>query len=242
MDDSITYIPVEFKYNGVLDLACDAAFQLRLSQETDNSYVMNRHARASIFSSALLLESTANALLATCELSSRMLQDVDKLSVLAKFELFTTISNPDAQFDRGSAIIQRIQELIRARNDFVHPKTKPIPTDITGFGPNSNGQWAMPFELTGEKYDGLGIPKRSMFWNADNAESVFRATITFLKFMICDVASFTPDDAQTSLHSYLQVGDASVIATFDEFRTELSNLNDLNLDLSFLGVVPIPDA
>ena len=242
MDESITYVPVEFKYNGVLDLACDAAFQLKLSRDTDSSYVMNRHARASILSSALLLESTANALLATLDLSSRMSQDVDKLSVLAKFELFTKFANPDAEFDRGSSTIQRIQELIRARNDFVHPKTKPIPTDITGFGPNESGQWAMPFELTGEKHGCLGIPKRSMFWNADNAESVLRATIAFLKFMICDIASFTPDDAQTSLHSYLQVGDASVIATFDEFRTELSNLNDLNIDLSFLGVAPIQGA
>ena len=69
--------------------------------------------------------------------------------------------------------------------------------------------------------------------------AVFTATIEFLRYIVADVASISPDDAQTILHSRLEVGDLTVIATFDEFRQELTELEDIEHDLSFLGIEPI---
>ncbi len=118
-------IPAEIKSNELLDLLCDAVYQYRLSHScTENPYRCNRHARSSILSSAISLESAANGLLSTLNLTGRLAQDFDKLPVISKFEIFVRLSGCDVGLDRGCNEVQRAQELLNARNGFVHPKQK----------------------------------------------------------------------------------------------------------------------
>ncbi len=228
-------MPATFKYNGVLDLLCDAAFQCRLARGCDNSYQMNRHARASILSSALALESAANSLLRSLELSTGFAEELDKLPVLAKFDVYLRCKQTNLQLDRGRMEVQRVRELLRARNDYVHPKVQTIPTDVSS--PEEQGErLVLPLSLTGQMWDAVKIPKRPMFWSADSAQSALSATVGFLKLIVQDCANLSPEEARYFMHSRLEFGDAHVIASFDEFESELRDASDLALNFEFLGI------
>jgi hypothetical protein len=228
-------VPAQFKYNGVIDLLCDAVLQCRLAAGTEDSYTMNRHARASILSSILALESAGNALLLSLGFSAKFADDLDKLPVLAKFEVYLLRLGGEMHLlDRGVAEVQRVQELLRARNDYVHSKVKLIPTEISPFE-DQGDKVALPLELAGERWPAIGIPKIPMFWSADSARSALASTVAFLRMVVRDHAKLSPDSARYILHSRLEIGETHVVATFDEFLKELTDTTDLGVSFEFLG-------
>lgn len=228
-------VPAKFKYNGVIDLLCDAVFQCRLAAGSEDSYTMNRYARASILSSILALESAANALLLSLEFSEKFADDLDKLSVLSKFEVYLLrLGGETHPLDRGVVEVQRVQDLLSARNEYVHSKVRSIPTDVGPFE-DQGDKVALPLELTGERWNAVGIPKRPMFWSADSARSVLASTVAFLRMVVHDHAKLSPDGARYLLHSRLEIGEAHVVATFDEFLNELKDTTDLGVSFEFLG-------
>lgn len=227
-------VSAEFKYNGVIDHLCDAVFQYRLAAVTDDSYTMNRHARASILSSILTLESAANALLVSLELGAKFAGELDRLPVLGKYETYLRLSEGAKPFDRGVVEVQSVQELLRARNDYVHSKIKSIPADVDDLRKQGN-MVAMPLEMTGEQWPTIGITKRPMFWSADSARSALKATADFLR-TVCNHANISPEDAQTYFHSRVEIGDTHILAAFDEFFRELKRTADIGVDFKFLGV------
>ena len=71
------------------------------------------------------LEAAANALLLSLNFKPQQYDDIEKLSTMLKFELFCKFKSCD--LERGNTKYSRIKELIKARNEFVHPKPKRIP-------------------------------------------------------------------------------------------------------------------
>ena len=72
------------------------------------------------------LENCAFSLLANSKkLSSPLLEDIDKLSTLNKFELFSLIHGKEVI--RGDDRYAKVKEVIKCRNAFVHPKCIMVP-------------------------------------------------------------------------------------------------------------------
>ena len=225
-------IPADFKYPGFYDLVCDSIYQHKLANKESNSFHENRHARSSIISSALLIESCANCLLSSLDISSKLGVDIDKLNVLAKFETYLRFNNV-ATFDRGNNKVEKIVELIKLRNEFVHPKVASIKTEI-GQMENVGEQFSLPIELTGEQWKGLIIPKRSLFWSADSSLKVLKAVSEFMDYLFFELLELQDEDVRHFLMSRFEFPKVTMPAVFDVFETEIISAKEFGVNFDFL--------
>lgn len=223
-----------FRHMGFFDLLCDAAYQYRLAAKCTDSYEMNRHARASISAATLTLECGANCLLETLAVPSGLREDLDRMPTLSKYDASLRLRGFGG-LDRGRSEVQKVVELVRARNDFVHPKGRNIKTDIGAL--KERGKLVtMPMELHGEIWKGLGIPRRSLFWSAESALSVLKALAEFLGYVFAELMSASPDEANQILVSRVELGDVQIRSQFEEFERELMEALHHGVDVRCLGV------
>ena len=229
-----------FRYSAFYDLLADAAFQHRHAKEATDSYIMSRFARASVLASALSVECAANCLLASIELSKSLRTELDRLAPIAKIEAYLKIRAVDG-FDRGRLEVQQVVELVKARNEYVHPKASAIPATVNK--PQDGGRdWVLPFDLDGEHWSQLGIPKRAMFWSAASALSAIGAIASFFSYLFSTLLKATPDQLHDILPSRLEMGDVQILAVFDEIRSELQVSASHGVDFSFFGIFHEPVA
>jgi len=226
-------VPATFRYTGFYDLLCDAIFQHRLAADCSNSYRMNRHARASISASSLALECAANCLLEEVDVSAAFVDDLDKLPVISKFDACLRLSGGKA-LDRGRAEVQKVVELMKVRNEFVHTKTKSIRSEV---GPlaNQGPEVCLPVSFDGEMWPALNIPKRPVFWVAESAFAVLSAIVVFLRYALVDLKGLSPEEIRNILVSRVELGNITIPMQFEEFLSELSSITSYGLDLAFLG-------
>lgn len=231
-DDSV--VPAVFRYSAFYDLLADAAFQHRHAKQATDSYTMSRFARASVLASALSVECAANCLLFSLHLSKPLLTELDKLTPVAKVEAYLRLRAVDG-FDRGRAEVQRVVELVKARNDHVHPKASAIRAELTS--PQDGGDnWILPVNLDGEHWNQLRIPKRSMFWSDASSLAALGAVASFFTYLFATLLNATEDELHGILPSRLEIGDAHILAVFDEIQTELQSTVDHGIDFSFFGL------
>ncbi len=140
--------PTTFRYVAFYDLLADAAIQHKLASESTDSFMMSRHARASIIASALSIECMANCLLESVDATKALREEIDKLAPLPKIETALRMKGINA-FDRGKHEVQKAVDLIRARNDYVHPKTATWDAEIQE-PQDAGSDWMVPFVMQGE--------------------------------------------------------------------------------------------
>lgn len=228
----------KFRYVAFYDLLSDAAFQHKLASQSTDSFMMSRHARASIIASVLSVECMANCLLDSVDAPKALREEIDKLSPLPKLETALRLTGINT-FDRGRHEVQQAADLIRAKNDYVHPKTATL--DAAIHEPQDAGKdWTVPFVMQGEQWRSLGIPKQAMFWSKDASLSVLRAVCDFFKYLLVEVMKLDDDALDMMLPSRLEFGNALMPAVFEEFKREIAALRKDGIDFSFLKVDPLP--
>lgn len=234
MDDQIPEdfdVPATFRYSAFYDLLADAAFHHANAKVEADQYRMSRFARASILAAALSVECAANCLIASLDLPQALHSEIDRLTPMAKIEVHLRLRAIHG-FDRGCEAVQRIVELTKARNDYVHPKSSAIPASVNK--PRDGGDnWIMPLNITGEFWKHLKIPKRSMFWSSTNSLAVLDALGRFYKYLFRDLLNATEDELHRMLPSRVEIGNAHVLAIFDEIRAELKNADQHGIDFTF---------
>lgn len=225
-------VPATFKYVAFLDLLVDAAYQHRLATQTVESFEMSRHARASVAAAFLTIECFANCLLSTLDLPRALLDDLDKLQPLAKIEIGLQVTGKTT-YERGRREVQKAAEVIRVRNDYVHSKAKKMNAAL--HEPRDAGaEWMFDFEIEGELWKALGIPKQSMFWSQEVSYGVLKVVRDFLEYVLIYVMEADHDRQVDLLLSHLTFGDVVAPAVFDEFRREIAMLKLQKIDFSFL--------
>lgn len=226
-------VPATLRYTGFYDLLCDAIFQHRLAKECSDPYEMNRHARASVSASALALECAANCLLTDTDIPSALRQDLDRLPLISKYEVSLRIQEANV-FERGRPEVQRVAELVKVRNEFVHTRIRNIQSEL---GPlaDQGSVVELPITFDGETWPVLQIPKRPVFWSADSALSVLAAVVSFLSYVLVDLKRLGPDDVWKILVSRVEFDNIAIPVHFDEFISELSGVGEHGIDLGFLG-------
>lgn len=232
----IKTVPAKFRYIAFYDLLADSAFQHTLASKASDSFSMSRHARASIIASALCLECIANCLVDSLDAPKSLREELDKLAPIPKIEIALRMKGISA-FDRGRFEVQKAAELIRARNDYVHPKTAAWEAEIQE-PQDAGAEWMFPFAIQAEHWRSLGIPKQAMFWSKEASLSVLRVVCDFLKYLIVEIIKADDDVLSTLLPSRLEFGNVLMPAVFDEFTRETDALIKEGVDFSFLSVEP----
>ncbi len=197
----------------------------------------NRHSRASIIASAFSLECAANAIMSSVELSTKLGDDLDRLPLLSKFDVYLKFTTQDKKLDRGDDRVSKIAELIGIRNEFVHPKVTKIDVEM-GELKDAGSSLAWPMEITPKIWPGTQIPKPPMFWSAVHAESAFNAVTGFLAYFF-SLSDATPVKVKELLFQRTDIasGETSVSleSIFDEFDVELNWAVARGFKLAFLG-------
>ena len=224
-------IPVIFHYSAFFDLLADAAFQHRCAKDQTDSYIMSRYSRASVIASALSVECAANCLLGSLDISNSLRSELDKITPVAKIETYMRLQSIN-EFDRGRPEVQRVVELIKARNDYVHPKVSSIPA-TTSLPLDGGADWIIPFSLQGEHWKELGIPKKSMFWSSSSSLAALGTVASFFTYVFKTLLKASEEELQRILPSRIEMGDKLVfLAVFEEIKSELRGAADHGIDFS----------
>ncbi|MFB2774310.1 hypothetical protein [Shewanella xiamenensis] len=161
------------------------------------------------------------------------MEELDKLPPIPKVEIALRLQG-FGDLDRGRSEVQRIAELIKARNEFVHSKLATIEANI-GFPQDAGAEWMLPIEMTGEHWKQLGIPKVAMFWSRVNSLAVLSAICSFYRHVLVDVMRATDELLNRTLISRAEFGGVHMPGVYDEFREQLVSAAELGVDFSFLG-------
>ena len=223
-----------YRYTGFYDLLADAIFQHRLAANCTDSYSMNRYARASVIASALSIEWAANCLLGSAKLPGALSEEIDKLRPLSKIDTALRLMSA-CKLDRGRNEVQKVSELIKARNDYVHPKAKKIEAGITSLE-DAGEFWRLPMTLDGEHWTTIGIPKRAIFWSKASSLAALKAISDFFKYVFVDLLNANSNDLHGMLQSLIQIEDLQLPAIFEDYCAELKNALELGVDFSFFGM------
>ena len=227
-------LPGVFRYGAFYDLLADAAFQHRQAAQATDSYTSNRCARASILAAALSVECAANCLLATLDIPKTLRAELDRMTTLGKVDACLRLRSlpPIAH---GTREVQLMAELVKVRNDHVHPRTMSVAAELSN-PEDGETHWMLPISLEGDLWPLLKIPKRPMFWSGANSEMVLHAVTDFYRHLFVTLMAIGADDLQRMLSSRLEIGEAHVMAVFDEVRLELEGAKEWGVDLAFMGV------
>lgn len=138
--------------------------------------------------------------------------------------------------DPGSHAVQRVAELVKARNDHVHPKSYNIPAELNT-PEDGDTHWMLPMWLEGELWPHLKFPKRPMFWSSDCSRIALQAVADFYRYVFKTLMKIDDDELQHMLGSRVEIGGTMVMpAVFDEVRFELEGAKEWGADFEFLGV------
>lgn len=178
----------------------DAIEHTYLSQKLKESGSINRQARAAIVNCAVALECAANISLFSLNLSSKWKDRFEKTTILEKFETAEFLRRGDGVFDAGVPTAQRMKELIKLRNDFVHPKTT---THAATSSVDLDGNRVSTVVEVGT-FEYLKFNHSYRVWDGDCALSTVRAVVGFLDQCFLEWCGLTPTETTALLCSAIQ--------------------------------------
>ena len=234
MKEGLSPTAARFRHSPFLDLLADAAHGYRRAKNEVDPYEINRASRASIISSCLSIESLANCLLVSINVQSQLAQEIDKMPVLAKFDLLLSLKGLEP-LDRGAAAVQRISELVKLRNEYVHPKISTAPADLRPFE-ETESHFLVPFSVTTDTWPSLKIPKYSLVWNSDAAANALKALASFYSCVLVDKLKTSDEELVEILLSRFEFAHLLMPGVHEEYATEINALKDDGIDFSFLKI------
>lgn len=183
------------------------------------------HARASIAFSLLMLEAAANTCIEHLDLASSVHNDIDRLSVLAKFDFYLRTRFRGRSLPRSAHQIEWLKELKSLRDGLVHLKTQ----RVEWIGPEDGEQVA---EIPATK--ALKISTNPTSWGESDAIAAAQGVHGFLRFFFKDCCKFGPSKVASLLFS-----EDKVPGGINHFyphvdRASLRALRELEIDISYV--------
>jgi hypothetical protein len=128
------------------------------------------------------LENCAHSILANSEkLSSSLLEDIDKIGTINKFEIFALIHG--STVNRGDGRYSKIREVIKCRNAFVHPKNLMVPVE-------SDGVRGIPRVVGNRNY-----PLAFEFMEIEQVAHMIGDILRFISWVVFDVCKYKIEEA-----------------------------------------------
>jgi hypothetical protein len=169
---------------------------LRAAEQASGTALAAPLARASLFTCLVLPEVVANCCIDHLALSQRVASEVDRMSVLAKYEFYLYTRFKGRALPRGILPVQGLSELKRLRDDYVHPKKSRVVWDGPEDGVQSAQRPTTPI---------LGIATHPQHWWIDDAVIGMRAVHSFFRFYFVDCCRYRRTAVASLLSAELEV-------------------------------------
>ncbi len=182
-------------------------------------------ARASITFSLLMLEAAVNTCIENLDLAPSFHNDIDRLPIMAKFDLYLQTRFRGKSLPRGAHQIEWLKELKGLRDGLVHLKTQ----RVHWVGPEDGEQTA---DIPATK--SLKISTNPTSWGEQDAIAVARGVHGFLSFFFKDCCKFNSRKVASLLFSEDKVpGGINHFFPYVD-RVSLNALRELDVDISYV--------
>lgn len=222
--------------NNFLMIFSDAVLLYEAAVACENPDLNSALAKSSVLSVNCALEAAANSFLQSIEMTHSLLDKIDRLTTIEKFD-FVLQWHTDKYVNTGDSHVQAIANLIKNRARMVHPKVRKnkitIRTDITTEGIKHSQVKDEPKKGQSQKPALLGSDV-SIYTDKD-AKAALIALTSFLNTYI----NWWGIDFKQSESYLFQRWDCSINARQIMFRMEeIKTLirNDYFLKIEFMGI------
>lgn len=212
-----------------LQLVSDAIYFYKASVETTNKYDTQRFSRSSILNSTLSIEAAANCCLHHINGSKQFIDEVEKTTTFAKLDLFA-LSYSKKKIDRGCFHYQKVAELKKVRDSFVHPKKLRIPVELSIDEEKHEDFIELGLNFEGNPYPATKIDRSSMFWFSNDAKSALESIFDFYGYFFVDLLELKPEEILGVL------GNAIVLSNESYFTFHPRSLTEDLLYLKKIGI------
>ena len=150
------------------------------------------------------LEAAANALLLELDTSRASYEDLEKLQTLLKFEVVCLTHGK--KLDRGNALYGRVVDVVKCRNEFVHPKPRKTLVQLNADGSD--------MEIIVAKTKMKGYPTAFSNFDPNHAREAIGDVLAFISWIAFDVCQYSIDDGSLRLGfgSRRSTGDVTILA------------------------------
>ncbi len=162
------------------------------------------------------LESAANALLLGLETSRALYDDFEKLPTLLKFEVVCIALNK--KLDRGNHLYSRIKEIVKCRNEFVHPKPRKAKGKLT-----SDGQ---DVEILVTRTKTRDYPTCFSLFEPKHALQAIKDILCFLSWVVFDICGHSVKDGVMRLGYGSFSGSGDIIILAKEYDLDIRTFGE----------------
>jgi hypothetical protein len=148
--------------------------------------------RASILNTLLIPEVVANICIEHLSLEKSVYAEIDRLSFLAKYDYYLRTKFRNRSLDRGIVEIEKLKELKKLRDSYVHPKRTEIYWDVDK---NGSGTGSC------NKTNLLKINKSTSFWEQEDSLQSMIAVHSFLNYFFVKKCRYSKNKVGSLLFS-----------------------------------------
>lgn len=179
----------------------DSLLLLEASETSFQNDFANSLARAALLNTLVLPEVVANCCIDDLGLESSVYREIDRLSVVAKFDFYLRTKFRKRSLHRGNRYVQSLGELKKLRDDYVHPKTRKVFWVGPGDGVQTADRPQTPL---------LGIAKNPRDWWHEDAVLAMRAVHEFLAYFFIDCCRYSKSVVASILAAESEVPERGV--------------------------------
>lgn len=209
----------------------DSFVLLQCAEDPDELQCIGTFIRSSILASMLIPEIAANICIETLDLEKSVFNGIDRLSVIAKFDIFLRMKFRNRKIDKGIFAVQGFQEIKRLRDRYVHSKRLPIEWKLTNYEETTETSEyvACPSEMSLTK---IGMHPAN--WTISDAKRVMIVVHSFMSYFFRDCCKYSSKRTTSLLFSVMDVPnpDEEFIPCYDRSLKQL--LKDWGVDMSYL--------
>lgn len=166
-----------------------------------------KQCRYAFLLAANALEAAANALLLGLGTSRSLYEDFEKLQTLLKFEVVCLAHGK--KLDRGNDLYARVKDVVKCRNEFVHPKPRKATGKLTPDGRD--------VEINIAKTKARCYPTALSLFEPRHALEAIGDILAFVSWIVFDVCEYDTQDGSMRLGHGSRISSGDVILLAEEY-------------------------
>lgn len=182
----------EIHHRSFAYLFSDAIYFERLARDEADDLKRRRYSRASVISSLLMLECAANCCLFCLVANKQLIEDIDRLPYLSKFDLFA-LDGFGKKLDYGRNEVQKVKELKQIRDSVVHPKVAKTELDKMVEGERSFACISHDLRFSSKPKPATGIIQNSGLWSHQDCVSALITAVNFFNYFFNELLEMQKD-------------------------------------------------